>query len=122
MSDLKNDPQFNKAYSIAICCHEVNRAFCIVNADDSQRLWPDAEEWQRESAIKAVLFRLNNPDAPESAQHDDWMKEKLDAGWVYGIEKDGDKKTHPCLIAFEDLNDFQQKKDRLFCATVDALK
>lgn len=50
------------------------------------------------------------------------MKEKVDAGWVYGKVKDAEAKTHPCIVKFEDLPEFQQKKDALFCAIVDALK
>jgi hypothetical protein len=49
------------------------------------------------------------------------MKEKLDAGWVYGEVKDAEKKTHPCLVPFSELPPFQQQKDSLFCGIVDAL-
>jgi hypothetical protein len=109
-------------YSIAKVCHEANRSWCESNGDYSQKEWDKAEQWQRESAIKGVEFRLNNPDAPESGQHDAWSKDKLEAGWVYGPLKDADKKTHPCLVPFHELPAFQQKKDKLFCAIVDALK
>jgi len=50
------------------------------------------------------------------------MKEKVDTGWVYGKLKDGDKKTHPCIVPFDELPEYQKKKDMLFCAIVDALK
>jgi hypothetical protein len=43
-------------------------------------------------------------------------------GWVYGEVKDAEKKTHPCLVPFDQLPLFQQKKDKLFCAIVDALR
>lgn len=122
MEKFERDPQFNKANSIAFCCHEANRAWCIENGDHSQQPWDEAEDWQQVSGIKGVLFRLNNPNAPDSTQHDAWMKDKLDAGWEFGYEKDGDKKTHPCLVPFQELPEFQQKKDKLFCAIVDALK
>lgn len=115
-------PKFHEAYSIAICCHEANKAWCFVNADESQKSWNEAEEWQRDSAVKGVIFRFDNPDAADSAQHDAWSKDKLDAGWVYGETKDAEKKTHPCLVPFHELPEFQQKKDKLFCAIVDALK
>jgi hypothetical protein len=90
--------------------------------DYSQKHWNEAEEWQRESAIKGVQFKLENPDAKDDAQHNAWMKDKVDAGWIYGISKDAEKKTHPCIVPFEQLPLFQQKKDALFCAIVDALK
>lgn len=117
----QNHPFFHKAYSIAIVCHEANRAWCVVNADDTQKSWTEAEEWQRQSAVAGVLFRYDNPNAAEDAQHNAWMKDKLDAGWVYGEKKDADAKTHPCLVPFDQLPLFQQQKDKLFCGVVDAL-
>lgn len=107
---------------IAKACHEANRVWCQANGDNSQKPWDEAEQWQRDSAVKGVEFRINNPDAPESAQHDAWMADKIADGWVYGEVKDAEKKTHPCIVSFFALPEFQQKKDALFCAIVDALK
>jgi hypothetical protein len=103
-------------------CHEANRIWCQANGDSSQKHWDEAEQWQRDSAIKGVEFRVSNPDAPESSQHDAWMSDKVSDGWVYGESKDAVAKTHPCIVPFEELPEFQKKKDRLFCAIVDALK
>lgn len=122
MEKFERDPQFNKANSIAFCCHEAIRAWCIENGDHYQQPWNDAEDWQQESAIKGVLFRLNNPGLPVSAQHAQWWAEKIADGWTYGEVKDTTTKTSPCMVEFADLPEFQQKKDRLFCAIVDALK
>ena len=107
---------------IAKACHEANRVWCQANDDDTQKSWQDAEQWQRDSAINGVVFRINNPDAGNDAQHNSWMKEKVDDGWVYGEVKDAEKKTHPCIVPFEELPEFQRRKDALFCAIVDALK
>lgn len=112
----------DKIVTIAAMCHQANKLWCEVNSDFSQKDWGDAEQWQRDSAINGVKFRLENPDAPSSAMHDNWSKEKLANGWVYGETKNIEKKTHPCLVPFEELPEFQQKKDKLFCAIVDALK
>lgn len=107
---------------IAVVCHNANKVWCEVNNDFSQKSWNEAEQWQRDSAIKGVEFRLSNPDAKHDAQHNAWMADKVLDGWVYGEVKDADKKTHPCIVPFEQLPEFQQKKDALFCAIVDALK
>lgn len=107
---------------IAMACHEANRIWCLANGDASQKHWEEAEAWQQESAIRGVEYRINNPNAPESAQHDAWMADKVNDGWVYGEIKDAVAKTHPCIVPFGELPEFQQKKDRLFCAIVDALK
>jgi hypothetical protein len=120
--DVRNHPKFHKAYSIAMVCHEANRVWCFVNGDQSQRPWPDAEEWQRDSAVKGVLFRLENSDAGHDAQHNAWMQDKINDGWVYGEVKDAEAKTHPCIVPFDQLPEFQQKKDAIFAAIVDALK
>jgi hypothetical protein len=108
--------------SIAKVCHQANKAWCELNGDNSQKDWADAEQWQRDSAIKGVEFRLENPSAGKDSQHNAWMQDKVNSGWVYGEVKDAEKKTHPCIVPFEQLPEFQKKKDTLFCAVVDALK
>lgn len=118
---MTNIIDVTKVGAIARVCHQANQAWCDVNGDWSQEDWEDAEEWQRESAIKGVQFRIANPNAPESAQHDAWMADKVAGGWVHGEVKDADAKTHPCIVPFEELPEFQRKKDKLFCAIVDAL-
>lgn len=106
---------------IAKVCHQANKAYCEANGDNSQKDWDEAEEWQRESAIMGVNFRIENPDAGHDAQYNSWMKEKVDAGWMYGEVKDPAQLTHPCIVPFDKLPKFQQLKDALFCATVDSL-
>jgi len=107
---------------IAKACHEVNRVWCQANGDESQSLWEHSELWQRESAIKGVKYRLDNPEATPESQHNNWAQDKLNEGWVYGEVKDAEKKTHPCLVPYEELPEFQRKKDALFCAIVDIMK
>lgn len=111
----------NNVHIIARVCHEANRIWCETHGDFSQKSWDDAEDWQKDSAISGVLFRLDNPHAAEDAQHNAWMLQKINDGWIYGPEKNAILKTHPCLIPFNELPVFQQKKDKLFCAIVDAL-
>jgi hypothetical protein len=110
-----------KPYEIAQICHEANRALCQINGDDSQKPWIEAPDWQRASAINGVVFVIKNPHLGLSAQHDNWRLEKEKAGWIYGKEKDENKKTHPCLVDFEALPKNQQNKDALFKAIILAL-
>jgi hypothetical protein len=112
----------NKVENIAKMCHQANKVWCELNGDNSQKDWDEAEQWQRDSAINGVKFKLAHPTAGKDAQHNAWMQDKLNDGWVYGEVKDAEKKTHPCIVPFEQLPEFQQKKDSLFCAIVDALK
>lgn len=106
---------------IAIVCHQANKAWCEQNGDFTQENWNSAQDWQKESAIKGVQFAVENPDAPASAQHDAWSADKVSDGWVYGPVKDAGERQHPCLVPFEELPEFQQKKDKLFKAIVQAL-
>lgn len=108
---------------IATMCHAVNKAWCELNGDTSQPDWDDAPSWQKESAINGVTFHLDNPDAGDSASHDNWMAEKLDAGWEYGEFKDPDANppTHHCLVPFHELPQEQQIKDKLFRSTIHSI-
>lgn len=114
--------EIEKCYQIAKACHQLNKTICELDGDFSQVDWHSAPDWQRDSAIKGVQFRLDHPDGPESAQHDAWAQEKIAAGWVYGVEKNAILKTHPCLVPFSALPPMQRLKDAVFCAVVDTLK
>ena len=89
---------------IAKVCHEVNRVFCESIGDHTQYKWEDSEDWQKKSAIDGVKFFINNPDATSEDVHEDWMKNKFKDGWKFGSVKDAKKKTHPCLVAYENLS------------------
>ncbi|WP_374650319.1 RyR domain-containing protein [Rhizorhabdus sp.] len=106
--------------AIAMITHSANAAWCEHLGDASQLPWADAPDWQRDSAIHGVEFHLANPDASDSASHDEWMKVKLADGWTHGDVKDAEKKTHPCLVDFDKLPAEQQFKDKLFRTLVHA--
>ena len=101
--------------------HEVNRAYCRAIGDHTQVPWNDAPDWQKESAIKGIKFHRQNPHADAAYSHDNWMKEKLQNGWKYGVQKDENLKTHPCIVPFDKLPTEQQAKDHIFKAVANAL-
>ena len=107
--------------SIARVCHEVNRAICEASGDHSQKSWETAAQWQRDSAVRGVAFTLANPAATPADQHVAWMQDKLADGWVYGAVKDAEAKTHPCLVAYDELPFEQRVKDHAFRAIVGAM-
>jgi len=111
-----------KTEEIAKVCHDANKSYCEAIGDLSQKSWDEAEDWQRESAIKGVQFKLDNPEAGNSAQHEAWLKDKDAEGWVYGPVKDPDKREHPCMVPYDELPEEQKKKDALFSSIVNALK
>ncbi len=103
---------------IAAACHEANRQLCLSQNDDSQPHWEDAPEWQRQSAMSGVSFKLDNLDATPEDLHYNWIRDKVADGWVYGDIKDAEKKTHPCMVTYDQLPAFQRVKDELFASIV----
>lgn len=106
---------------LARVAHEVNRAYCLALGDASQLPWEEAPDWQRTSATKGAQFHLDNPDAPPSRSHEEWLAEKGATGWTYGPVKDPDLKQHPCFVPYDQLPAEQKAKDFIFSAVVAAL-
>lgn len=109
-----------KVEDIAKICHETNRAYCETLGDASQVGWSEAPDWQRESAISGVKFHLDNLNAGPSGSHENWLKEKLAAGWKVGPVKNPETKEHPCCVPYSELPADQRRKDALFVAIVHA--
>ena len=45
--------------------------------------------------------------------HDVWAKQRYDAGWRYGKERDDQLLLHPCLCAYSELPNEEKEYDRL---------
>jgi len=106
---------------IARVCHEVNKAYCEAIGDNSQPLWDEAPQWQKDSAKTGVLMHHTSDVGPE-ASHKSWMDEKERTGWKYGSIKDPEKKEHPCMVPFDKLPKEQQAKDHIFRQIVHSLR
>ena len=44
--------------------------------------------------------------------HDVWAESRVREGWTYGPSRDDEKKTHPCLVPYEELPDNEKAYDR----------
>jgi hypothetical protein len=106
---------------IARVAHEANRGYCIGLGDYSQERWENAPQWQKDSAIAGVEAIIANPALTPEQSHEGWLTQKKDDGWVYGTTKNPDKKTHPCVVPYDELPAEQRVKDALFGAVVRAL-
>lgn len=106
---------------IAQVAHETNRAYCASLGDLSQPPWAEAPDWQKASAIAGVQYHQKNPDAGPDGSHYSWMAQKVRDGWTYGPVKDETKKTHPCMVPYDELPQFQKAKDYVFLGVVHAL-
>jgi hypothetical protein len=105
---------------IARVCHEANRAIQQVTGDPAiSPPWDEAPDWQRESAVEGVEKAIAGA-TPEQL-HESWCEFKLADGWAYGPVKDAEAKTHPCLVAYDQLPAEQRSKDAVFSAIVQAL-
>lgn len=107
--------------AIARTVHEALRAWAAANGQPLMPAWAKAPRWMKESTLESVRFAHAHPDAPDSAQHEQWMAQKVREGWVHGERKDPDARTHPMLVPFEALPDMERRKDALVRAIVAAL-
>ena len=107
---------------IANVCHQVNKAYCLSIGDQSQPEWELAPDWQRESAMAGVKAHIDSglTMQPEDS-HLSWLKQKQTDGWVWGEKKDPAKKTHPCMVPYDQLPIEQRTKDFLFREVVHTL-
>jgi len=44
--------------------------------------------------------------------HDTWAASRISEGWRYGVERNDQFKTHPCLISYDELPEFEKEYDR----------
>lgn len=106
---------------VARVCHEANREIQLATGDpEPSPHWDEAEEWQKSSALEGVMHAIDGA-TPEQL-HDEWRKFKYADGWQFGIHKDPELKTHPCLVPYDELAPEQRLKDNIFQSIVQAFK
>ena len=55
---------------------------------------------------------INLTEAMARNVHEVWAVGRIKEGWKYGEVRDDEKKTHPCLVSYEDLPDSEREYDR----------
>lgn len=84
------------------CCYQIA-------AGQDYNVEPNKDQY--ESLLQGVKFGLQNLDMTPEQNHENWMKCKIEQGWVYGEVKDFEKKTHPDLVPFDELPKIEADKD-----------
>lgn len=105
-----------KVQNIARICHEANRVFRISLGETPGPNWDSAPEEMKDSTYIGVLECLDG-NSPEQL-HESWLEERKSKGWTYGYPLDREKKIHPNLIPYEQLDIGQKLKDDLFMTIV----
>ena len=44
--------------------------------------------------------------------HEVWVEARISQGWTFGEQRDDEKKTHPCLVPYEELPEEEKEYDR----------
>jgi RyR domain len=110
------------AEDIASVVHDSNRRLQIIQGDPRPSPpWDEAPDYQVREAIAGVEEVLADPGLTAERNHELWCERMAADGWTYGETKDEARKTHPCLVPFDELPADQQQKDYLFVAIVRAL-
>lgn len=107
---------------IAKVVHNLQSVFCASIGDNTVPSWDEASEEMRNTTIEGVYALLDEPEAGPGRSHENWMQRKIESGWIFGPNKDADKKTHPSLVPFSELSWNDQFKDILFVQTVRELQ
>jgi hypothetical protein len=117
-----SDDQLEKIVRVV---HEAWRAWALANGKPEEEClrFEDAPKWQIETARSGIRRVLKNPELDARDAHQEWMNDKLAAGWVHGDVKDAaaSPPTHPCLVPYEQLPRWLQLSDTLFTEIVLAL-
>ncbi|MFN4225305.1 MAG: RyR domain-containing protein [Hyphomonas sp.] len=107
--------------AIARTVHEALRGWAAAHGQHDIPGWDDAPEWMHASTRESVLHALENGGADGRSQHEQWLAQKRADGWRHGPVKDAAAKTHPLMIPWDQLPDWERRKDTLINALARAL-
>ena len=69
-----------------------------------------AEPTRGPQVVPGFAFTAAEIDMLARREHARWMDHKMSRGWTLGPRDDG-RKTHPCLVPYDDLPEAERQKD-----------
>jgi hypothetical protein len=66
----------------------------------------------RKEMDSAAALMHDEVEAIAELNHDVWSAKRIAEGWRYGSKRDGDRKLHPCLVAYAHLPESEKVYDR----------
>lgn len=106
--------------AISGAAHGSNNRFKMLHGDPKDLPWEELTEEQKEITRASVRQITDHPETTAADIHDTWVMSKFNSGWSFGNTKDPEAKTHPLLVSFGELSDYDQAKDVLFVGVVKA--
>ena len=72
----------------------------------------NASQLEKDHEINIMNHLEYHLEILAEAEHNGWMKQRLNEGWTYGEIRNDDKKIHPDLILYNKLSNKEKEKDR----------
>jgi len=107
--------------AIARTVHEALRVWAEVHGQHDIPGWDEAPDWMHASTRESVLHAIEHTAPSGRTQHEQWLAQKQQGGWRYGPVKDAGARTHPLMLPYDELPEWERKKDSLINALARAL-
>ena len=77
--------------------------------DETRKVYSGSDGYSREKLPEELMELV---EVMAKNVHEVWSQSRLSEGWTYGARRDDEKKTHPCLVPYEELPEIEKDYDR----------
>lgn len=106
----------------ARAAHEAIRTLQIENKEENiASPWNEVPQDIKDSCYIGVERVIANPNVTDEELHDSWIETKESQGWKYGEVRSEEERTHPCMVPYSELPEYQRLKDAMFRNVVKAV-